>query len=89
VEAMQTGDRLGYHPERAVEEIAHFHAILPKAQASVAEINAGFAARVDAYITRMKNSPYKPPTPVDYQAEAKRRTDAAAKAQQLADAAGK
>jgi alpha-glucosidase len=89
VEAMQTGDRLGYHPERAVEEIAHFHEILPKAQASVAEINEGFPARVDAYINRMKNSPYKPPTPVDYQAEAKRRTDAAAKAQQLADTAGK
>jgi len=89
VEAMQTGDRLGYHPERAVEEIAHFHQILPKAQASVAEINAGFPAKIDAYINRMKNSRNKPPTPIDYQAEAKRRTDAAAKAQQLADAAGK
>ena len=44
---------------------------------------------LEAYINRMKNSPYKPPTPVDYQAEAKRRTDAAAKAQQLADTAGK
>ena len=37
----------------------------------------------------MKNSRNKPPTPIDYAAEAKRRTDAAAKAQQLADAAGK
>ena len=89
VEAMQTGDRLGYHPERAVEEIAHFHEILPKAQAGVAEINAGLPGRIDLYITRMKNSRNKPPTPIDYQAEAKRRTDAAAKAQMLADAAGK
>jgi alpha-glucosidase (family GH31 glycosyl hydrolase) len=89
VEAMQTGDRLGYHPERAAEEIAHFHEILPKAQASVAGINAGLPGRIDLYITRMKNSRNKPATPIDYAAEGKRRIDAAAKAQQLADAAGK
>jgi len=35
IDAMQTGDRLGYHPERAVAEIAHFRKILPKAKASV------------------------------------------------------
>ena len=29
-EAMQTGDRLSYHPELAQKEIAHFHEILRK-----------------------------------------------------------
>ncbi len=35
IDAMQTGDRLGYHPERATEEIARFHELLPKAMAAV------------------------------------------------------
>ncbi len=35
VDAMQSGDRLGYHPENAVEEIAHFHAVLSQAQSAV------------------------------------------------------
>ena len=28
---MQTGDRLGYHPENAKAEIEYFHEVLPKA----------------------------------------------------------
>jgi hypothetical protein len=36
VDAMQSGNRLGCHHERAVEEIEHFHQILPKAQGAVA-----------------------------------------------------
>ena len=31
IDAMQTGDRLGYHPENAKAEIEHFHEVLPKA----------------------------------------------------------
>ena len=30
IDAMQTGDRLGYHPELAQKEIAHFHEVMPK-----------------------------------------------------------
>ena len=36
IEAMQTGDRLTYHPELAGEQIAHLPIVLPKAAASVA-----------------------------------------------------
>ncbi len=43
IDVMQTGDRLGYHPERAGEEIAHFHTELPKAQAAVAGLAPTFA----------------------------------------------
>ena len=46
IDAMQTGDRLGYHPERAGEEIAHFHDVLPKAQAAVAGLGPAFAQRL-------------------------------------------
>jgi alpha-glucosidase len=88
VEAMQTGDRLGYHPDRAVEEIAHLHETLLKAQAAVAAIDSDFAARLDAYITRMKAHPSFD-IPVDYEAEAKRRLDAMAKTHMQVDEAGK
>lgn len=42
IDVMQTGDRLGYHPERADQEIAHFHAELPKAQSAVAAMAPAF-----------------------------------------------
>jgi alpha-glucosidase len=47
VEAMQTGDRLSYHPERAIEEIAHLHDVLPKAKDAVTQTSASFAASTD------------------------------------------
>jgi alpha-glucosidase len=50
VDAYQAGDRLSYHPERAVEEIAHFHDVLPQARASVNEMGATFASTVEEKI---------------------------------------
>jgi len=47
IDAYETGDRIGYHPERAAAEIAHFHEILPKAQASVAQMDATFDSTVE------------------------------------------
>jgi alpha-glucosidase len=88
VDAMQTGDRLGYHPERAVAEIAHLRDTLPKAQAALAAIDSGFAARLDAYIAHQKANPSFG-VPIDYEAEAKRRLDAVAKAKSQVDEAGK
>jgi alpha-glucosidase (family GH31 glycosyl hydrolase) len=38
IDAMQTGDRLSYHPETASREIAHFQQILPQAVASVSDM---------------------------------------------------
>jgi alpha-glucosidase len=89
VDAMQTGDRLSYHPDRAVEEIAHLHEVLPKAQASVAAIDSSFAAHLDEYVKQMQASRSQPPTPVDYEAESKRRLDAMAKANLQVNEAGK
>jgi hypothetical protein len=51
---MQSGDRLSYHPEHAQEEIAHFHEALPKAQASVAAIDASFSQRLEDWVKRLK-----------------------------------
>jgi len=50
IDAYETGDRIGYHPERTAEEIAHFHKILPKAQASVAQMDQAFDAQVEEKI---------------------------------------
>jgi hypothetical protein len=47
VDAMQTGDRLGYHPERAVDEIAHFHHVLPSAQSSLTSLEPVFLQRLN------------------------------------------
>ena len=88
VEAMQTGDRLSYYPERAVEEVAHLSELLPKARAAVAAIDATFPARQDAYVLYAKAHPWVP-IPIDFEADGKIRVDAMARAQMQVDAAGK
>ncbi|HKD47761.1 MAG TPA: TIM-barrel domain-containing protein, partial [Rhizomicrobium sp.] len=47
VDAMQSGDRLGYHPEKAVSELAHFREVLPKARTALNEAAKGFEKGVD------------------------------------------
>ncbi|HUC42177.1 MAG TPA: DUF5110 domain-containing protein, partial [Candidatus Micrarchaeaceae archaeon] len=42
VDAMQSGTRLTYHPERAVAELQHFHQVLPQAQSAVASLTDSF-----------------------------------------------
>jgi len=86
IDAMQTGDRLSYHPERAVEEIAHFHDVLPKAQAAVDALGAQFPQRLASYAARMENNPLRP---ADMDAEKARRQDAVSRAEAMVSAAGK
>jgi alpha-glucosidase (family GH31 glycosyl hydrolase) len=86
VDAMQSGDRLGYHPERAAEEIAHFHDVLPKAQAAIYEIRTTFVDRMNDYAKRMAGSNWRPE---DSNAQKQLRLDAMARAQKLASEAGK
>jgi hypothetical protein len=86
IDAMQTGDRLGYHPERAVEEVAHFHEVLPKAQAAIGDIGASFAETLDTYAKRMSRATR---LPVDVTAEKQRRLDAMARARKLMSEAGR
>jgi alpha-glucosidase (family GH31 glycosyl hydrolase) len=60
IDAMQTGDRLGYHPERTVEEVSHLHEILPKAQATVAAMEPSFTQHLDDYAKQMATNPLRP-----------------------------
>jgi alpha-glucosidase (family GH31 glycosyl hydrolase) len=84
IDAMQSGDRLGYHPEKAVEELAHFHELLPQAQAAIDTIGKGFMQRVNDAVKQLGNN--RPP---DLEAQKQRRLDSMAKAQKLAEEAGK
>lgn len=82
IDAMQAGDRLGYHPDNATREIAHFHEMLPKAQAAVAQIGATFSEHLEENIKR-----YSPQRwlgrGIDLGALKKSRTDAMARAEAL------
>jgi alpha-glucosidase (family GH31 glycosyl hydrolase) len=88
IQAMQTGDRLSYHPENAVAEIARLHQTLPQAQSLVTQIDKGLPAQLDEYVARMKARPWVP-IPIDYEAESNRRLAAVKKAQAQIDDAGK
>ena len=83
-DAKQSGDRLGYHPEKATEEIAHFHDVLPQAQTAVQKVTQELAQRMDDFVKRMGND--RPP---DVEAQRQRRLDAMARAQKLVAEAGK
>jgi alpha-glucosidase len=80
IDAMQTGDRLSYHPERATAEIAHFHEVLPQAQAAVAALDANFEQRLDDAARRIGGSGF---VHVDIEAEKQRRRDALHRAESL------
>jgi len=82
VDAMQAGDRLSYHPENAQQEIAHFHAALPKAQAAIAQIGDGFAARVEEMLKRYSPERWLP-TGINMQALKQSRLSAMARAEKL------
>jgi alpha-glucosidase len=88
IDAMQTGDRLSYHPERGVEEIAHFHEVLPKAQAALKEIDAGFAQHLDDFVKRLMASNWRPPG-MDLEKQKQPRLDAVARADRQVEEAGK
>jgi alpha-glucosidase (family GH31 glycosyl hydrolase) len=85
VDAMQTGDRLGYHPERAVEEMAHFREVLPQSQWAVGGIAKTFPKAVDDYLSRMPAN-RRPP---DLDQQKQRRLDAMARAVAQVNNAGK
>ena len=80
IDAMQTGDRLGYHPDHAVDEIAHLHQVLPQAQAAVAGLAATFVQSLDDYAAHMQNNPLRP---ADMDAEKRTRLSAVHRAEQL------
>ena len=86
IDAWQTGDRLSYHPEHAVDEIAHFHEMLPKAQAAVAAVGSTFAESLNAYAAIMEKNPLRPP---DMEAQKRSRQESMDRALVLMNEAGK
>ena len=86
IDAMQSGDRLSYHPERAAEEIAHFHDMLPRTHAAVAEIGAGLDQGMADYARRMATSSLHP---VDIEAEKRLCLGALSRAKREVTEAGK
>ena len=53
IDAMQSGDRLGYHPERAQDELKHFHQTLPHAESAVDKLSQSVKQRLDDFAKRM------------------------------------
>ena len=86
IDAMQSGDRLGYHPERATEEIAHFHQILPQAQSTVAQLTKSVKDRLEEYADRMSKDHARQ---ADIAAQMQRRLNALERAQKQVAEAGK
>jgi Glycosyl hydrolases family 31/Domain of unknown function (DUF5110) len=84
VDAMQTGDRLVYHPERAMDEMTHFHEVLPKAVEAVHRNALDFSLRVQQYVKLMENIPLRPS---DLDAERQARVDEMRCADRMVDGA--
>jgi alpha-glucosidase len=80
IDAMQSGERLGYRPENAKAEIEHFRQVLIDAQRAVDRTQQNFGDRLDSYGKRMSFDALRS---IDIQTEKKNRTDAMAKAVQL------
>ena len=71
VDAMQTGDRLSYHPELAAEQIAHLHALLPRLAASVDQLEKNMSEQERQQLAQRLKTEYKSEKPqnvaADYQ----------------------
>jgi alpha-glucosidase len=86
VDAMQTGDRLSYYPERIVAELAHFHLALAQAQSDVAGLDKEFEQRLSDTSRRIGGSTW---APADIESEKQKRRDALHRAEALLAEAGK
>jgi len=86
IDAMQTGDRLGYHPENATAEIEHLHQVLIDAQQAVDRIQSTFASRLDDYSKHLSTDNLRG---IDLEAQKKNRLDAMTRAVQLLQQAGR
>jgi alpha-glucosidase len=86
VDAMQSGDRLGYHPEKATEELKHFREALTQAQAALDEIAKDFPQRMQIFARSLNPADWKS-ADVDVEVEKQKRLDALTRAQkQVAEA---
>jgi len=81
IDAMQTGDRLTYHPEKAQEEIVRFREQLPKALAAINEIGSTLGQRLSAETWN--------PDGTDLEAQKQRQLESFARARRLVMEASK
>jgi alpha-glucosidase len=88
VDALQTGDRLSYHPEIAPAELARFREALPKAQAAVARIGAAFDSQLEDHLRRYSPERWLPGG-MNMVVLKESRTDAMTRALKLAAEAGR
>jgi alpha-glucosidase len=86
VDAMQTGDRLSYYPERIERELAHFHDALKQAQSDVAALDKEFEQRLTDTSRRIGGSTW---APADIESEKQKRRDALHRAEALLAEAAK
>jgi alpha-glucosidase len=85
IDAMQTGDRLSYHPERAQEEMAGFHERVEKAQAAVTAMEGPYMDRLNQ-ATHIGGSDQ---VHLDLAAEKQKRVDLLKRAEAMVGEAGK
>ena len=86
--AMQTGDRLSYHPEKAEEELGQLHGLLLQSQATIAEIRAGFEVRLEQFAKQLAEEEWRLKG-TSIEAEKQSRIKAMARAEKLAMEVGK
>jgi alpha-glucosidase (family GH31 glycosyl hydrolase) len=86
IDAMQTGDRLGYEPKDAQKEIAHFNQVLPAVKAAVDKLVQDGTKRLDEFGQSMHR---EAGNNIDMQAEKQKRGDAMARAAKLVADMGK
>jgi alpha-glucosidase len=86
IDAMQTGDRLGYNPEFATVEVTHFHSVLIQAQVSVKALEPVFLDRLSKAANRISSAS---PGSAEFEAQKQRCIDSFRRAQLLVEEAGK
>ncbi len=59
IDAMQTGDRLGYHPELAAQELTHLRSLLPQVGPSVKQLEESTSAEQRQALAQRLGMEYK------------------------------
>jgi alpha-glucosidase len=86
IDAMQSGDRLSYFPEKIDGELAHFRQALEQAQADVATLDKEFEKRLSDTSRRIGGATL---APADVESEKQKRRDALHRAEALLAEAAK
>ena len=86
IDAMQSGDRLSYYPEKIADELAHFREALKQAQADVAALDKEFEKRLSDTSRRVGGATL---APADVESEKQKRRDALHRAEALLAEAAK